>query len=48
MADKIEMISIPKTEYDELIESQKLLQALESAGVDSWEGYHMAQETLED
>lgn len=43
-----EMISIPKTEYDELIESQKWLQALENAGVNNWEGYDIAQEMMED
>ncbi len=43
-----EMISIPKSEYDGLIESQKWLQALESAGVDNWEGIGMAQEMMGD
>lgn len=44
----IEMIAIPKKEYDELIESQKLLQALQSAGVDNWEGYDIAMESLDE
>ena len=43
-----EMITITKTEYDQLVESQKWLQALESSGVDNWEGIDMAHEMLED
>lgn len=44
----METITILKIKYDELIESQRLLQALESAGVDNWEGYDMACESLDD
>ncbi len=46
--DKIEMISISKAEYDQLIEDQKWLQALEGAGVDNWEGIDFARESLGD
>lgn len=44
----IEMISITKEEYDQLIADQKWLRALEAAGVDSWEGYDSARECLDD
>lgn len=44
----MEMILIPKHEYDELKKREKLLQALENAGVDNWEGYDMARESLGD
>jgi hypothetical protein len=35
-----EMITITKTEYNNLIAAQKLLDALEANGVDNWEGYY--------
>lgn len=40
------MVSITKDEYDQLIESQKLLIALQNAGVDNWEGYDIAMEGI--
>ena len=43
---KDEMISIPKKVYDQLIEDQKWLGALEAAGVDNWEGINVAREFL--
>ena len=43
MADTV---TITKKAYNELIKSQLLLQALEAAGVDSWEGYEIARESL--
>lgn len=39
-----EMISIPKDEYDELLEDQLMLRALEHGGVDNWEWYGEAQD----
>ena len=39
---KIELITITKKEYDQLIHSQKFLNALQGAGVDNWEGYNKA------
>lgn len=42
-----EKIEISKSEYEELIEDQKLLHALQGAGVDNWEGYDFALEALE-
>lgn len=44
----VEMISISKKEYEQLIEDQKWLRALEAAGVDNWEGYDFARESLDD
>lgn len=37
-------ITIPVSEYYELINNQKWLWALEEAGVDNWEGIHYAYE----
>jgi hypothetical protein len=42
--DKEETVTIPKEEYDELMESSLWLLALESAGVDNWSGYDDARE----
>ena len=43
-----EKVTIEKAEYDELLGDQKFLYALQSAGVDSWEGYEEAQNLIED
>lgn len=43
-----EMITIPKSEYDDLVESQRWLNALENAGVDNWSGIDFAHELLEE
>ena len=45
---KIDMISIPTTTYNQLVQDQKWLQALEAAGVDNWEGCESAHEHLDD
>lgn len=37
-------VTIPKTEYDTLIEDQKFLEALSTAGVYGWKGYEDALE----
>ena len=37
-----ELVEITKEEYSKLLEDQRWLQALESAGVDNWEGYDWA------
>ena len=39
-------ITITETEYDQLIKDQELLRALQNAGVDNWEGYDSALESL--
>lgn len=41
-------VTIPRKMYEELIESQRWLVALESAGVDNWDGYDFAREILEE
>lgn len=41
-----ETITISKKEYDDLIEKEIWLSALEAAGVDNWEGYDHAHEIL--
>jgi hypothetical protein len=42
-----ETITITKQEYDQLVEDQQFLHALQNAGVDNWEGYDYALELLE-
>lgn len=39
-----EMITITKSEYDELFEAYLWLGSLEAAGVDNWEGISFAHE----
>lgn len=39
-------VTISLSEYNELIEDQELLQALQAAGVDNWDGYDLALEFL--
>lgn len=41
---KDEMVTIPAGEYRELLDAQKFLNALQSAGVGSWDGYDFACE----
>jgi len=43
----IETVTISKEDYDMLIEASNLLRALETCGVDNWEGYEDALEILE-
>jgi hypothetical protein len=43
-----EMISIKRSEYDELLEDSAFLNALRAAGVDNWDGYDYALEILEE
>lgn len=38
------MVTISMTDYKELLEDQRLLTALQAAGVDNWEGYSYALE----
>ena len=42
-----ETVTISQKEYDSLLEARAMLSALEAAGVDNWEGYEGAQESLE-
>jgi len=39
-----ETVTIPKSEYESLLEDSKWLQCLEGAGVDNWDGYDYARE----
>jgi len=39
-------VEITKERYDELIEREMFLLALEAAGVDTWDGYDEAQDIL--
>lgn len=41
-----ETITIPKSEYDQLLEDQKWLYCLEAAGVDNWDGFDYAKDLL--
>lgn len=41
-----EMVTITKIEYDELLEDSKILSALQGAGVDNWQGYDDAMQSL--
>lgn len=41
-------IEIENEEYDLLVEAQKILRAFEVAGVDNWEGYESAMESLDE
>ena len=42
----MEEITISKAEYENLIQDQKMLRALERAGVDNWDGFDFALESL--
>ena len=42
-----EQVTIAKSEYENLLERDKILSALEGAGVDNWEGFDIALENLE-
>ena len=43
-----ETVTITKKEYDKLVRNSTFLSALYAAGVDSWEGFEIAQEELQD
>lgn len=40
-------VTITQEHYDELLESNRILLALQGAGVDNWEGYEYALELAE-
>ena len=48
MAVLSDTVTILRTEYNRLRESQKVLRALQNAGVDNWEGYGFAMEDLQE
>lgn len=39
-------VTITRAEYDSLRHDSAVLQALQAAGVDNWEGYEMAMEEI--
>ena len=39
-----DVVSIPRGEYEDLLQDSKFLSALEQAGVDVWDGYDLAKE----
>lgn len=41
-----EMVSIPKRKYEYLLKQEQILNALQAAGVDNWEGYEEAVESV--
>lgn len=43
-----ETVTIPKEEYDSLVEDSKWLGCLEDAGVDNWGGIDFARDMMED
>ena len=43
-----ELIEITKKEYEQLLRDQRLLDCLEGAGVDNWDGYEDAMEMFND
>lgn len=43
----VEMVTIPKYEYEELLDALEFLQCLEACGVDSWDGYDTAADMYE-
>lgn len=40
----VEVVTISKDEYEQLLEDSSFLQCLEAVGVDNWEGYEEARE----
>lgn len=40
-------VTISKEQYDELLERDRWLDALEAAGVDNWQGYDFAHEIFD-
>lgn len=42
----VDTVTIPKKEYDELLQAQRELNALHAAGVDNWDWYGDAMESL--
>lgn len=44
----MEEITMSKEEYEILLQNQKMLRALEAAGVDNWDGFDFVLESLEE
>ena len=43
-----ETVTIPKARYEVLLFRERVLEALDAAGVDNWEGYSDAMATLDE
>jgi hypothetical protein len=43
-----EMVTIPKAAYEALLEQSFMLEALDGAGVDNWDGYEFALDDVEE
>lgn len=43
-----DFVPVPREEYEELVEKSMWLDALESAGVDNWDGIDYAQEIYDE
>lgn len=41
-----ETVTIPKSEYDQLLEDSNFLECLRGAGVDNWDGYSVTWEMM--
>ena len=46
--DSIETVTISKKDYEELRRDSVMLSALEEFGVDNWQGYEDAMESIND
>ncbi len=45
---KVEMIEVPKKDWESALEDQTWLRFLEAAGVDNWEGIYFAYKLREE
>ena len=48
MDKEVKMVTITEKEYNELVEDQKILNALRAGGVDDWEWYDASLENYEE
>lgn len=44
MSDPTDTVTIPRAEYDQLVEDARFLACLQNAGVDNWDGFGFACE----
>lgn len=44
----VNKVAIPREEYEELLNDSILLKCLDGAGVDNWDGYSEARQTMEE
>ncbi|MBS7457682.1 hypothetical protein [Coralloluteibacterium stylophorae] len=48
MSEPSDTVTIPREEYEELLEDQRFIEALRAAGVDNWDGYDYALEIFQE